>query len=518
MGKAIAKKPTSGPLDAWFTSPGLNNATRKPAAKRKRIIESDDEDELDLPAAKKPALEPRRDSAIDLPVKKPVTASRSDGDFDQNNWIDQKAPRFTATTKAGGGTKTVSIDPISESLQKLTHVKQPFLYFEQKGHIVMDVVYKSKCSPAWRKELDAKSSSKWFEELLPFVPDPVKTAFNQQNDLPSVAELRTLTFYGGQCGSYGDVLTPRSPSSGLPTFLYPGATTHRPAHERKLGHNQPSRLNENPTSRYYKLKHENNDFSSQFVSFARIPIPGWMDEAETGRRRVLCRLAETFFAVLTRSIDETNLSTNTRNFLQVANTASRKAHTNESLVQTEWKGLATHSPLAEQLGKASYGTVAKGRYNERMGYFAEVYGGMQHVPEDIEQAVAKRSVIDVEDVKQRRDLRTEKERADEVHKQAESEYKKKKRANETAEEREERLSYFPTWRENKQAAMTVEDKDEERAYNARKTRKFKVMRAFRAKVLTKQQVDAAEAKDWFGQPGFPTNWNEPPPKKSSTAA
>lgn len=377
----------------------------------------------------------------------------------------------------------------------------------------MDAVQTSETTISWRRELSKRSSAQWFEELKPFIPAAVKTVFDHDRP-PTTSELRSLSFFGEDMGVYGDILTPKSSSSDLPEYLYPGVATHRPAKLRKMDHNSPKKLAEQPESKYYRLKHQSSQFKSHFISFARIQVDGRMTEEEISRRRMLCRIAEAFFTVATKAINSSHPKA--ANLSTVAERAFQKAYGDVSAeglgaVQTEWLGLASHSPLNEQLGTDDYGTVAKSRYEETLEAYAELFDGKENIPDDWEQKAASRSRYDGPLSRQRR-TQVDRQRNDAATLALNAAKNKERRQGLSEEEREESARYHNMYHENMIAAMNQNEKKEFDDKAALNTRKYRVMRAFNTGLLTQSQVDAAAANRWYEQPGWPDRWSRAPPK------
>lgn len=378
----------------------------------------------------------------------------------------------------------------------------------------MEELLQTSTSYTWADILATKSSDAWFDDLSEFIPREVKAVFGKDR-LPTAVELRSLPYHADYAGAYADILT-SLPGRDSQCHVYPGMCSHRPVRTRRSDHESSHSLVKYPASPYYLLKHgaTKDDFSSRFVSFARIPTEdARLDSATIGHRRMLCRLAEGFFTVWTMSSHESHRLAN--DLANASSIAIGRAY--GDLARVDWSGLATHSPLKEQTGRGDRRTVAKGRYEEAMERFAVLYGGMQFVPDDIEALAKRRSKTDQLDQRRLRDERDKRravedpegERAAKAQKNEEA---KAKRAVETTERKEEKAEYHHAYHINRAAAMTEDDKAADALDKSAATRKSRVSKALAAGILTKAQADAAEANNWYAQPGWPSKWSRAPSK------
>ena len=254
-------------------------------------------------------------------------------------------------------------------------------HYEANGRVFMDAVYRSQTSADWRAELDTQPSEQWFKDLSEFVPNEVKKVFNHPDRPPTAAELATLPFHAEYQGVYADVLTPKPSRNGLSPYLYPGAVPRRTAETRKWEHRSPEMLLQYPTNLYYQLKHGGTkDYIGCFVTLVKMRMTLLLGKAQTEHMRVLCRVGETLFTLWLKGFQPTH--TRAIDMVEVSDSAFQVAYPNCKTL--ELLGLATHSPLTEQVGKKEYGTVERARYEEAMEKLAEEYGGMNLVPDEAE--------------------------------------------------------------------------------------------------------------------------------------
>lgn len=389
--------------------------------------------------------------------------------------------------------------------------------FERNGRIVMEELLMTSTSYTWADIITTKTSDAWLEDLTAFIPAEVTAAFGKDR-LPTATEVRSLPFHGNEAGACADVLTADTGLGKPVYYMYPGMCSHRPVHLRRLDHESPSALKKYPDSLYYQLKHGDNShkLSSRFVAFARIPTDdARLEKSTVGHRRMLCRLAEAFFTVWTMSSDTSHRLAG--DLADASRRAIMRAYGNPSDV--EWNGLATHSPLKEQIGRDDRRTVAKGRYEEAMDRLALLYGGASFVPDDMEALAKRHSTTD--QLNQRR-LRDDREKRKEVEypdgvraaKVQRAEETKTRRAGQTAGQKEDTAEYHRAYYVNREVAMTPVEKADDALDKAASTRKHRISKAFDAGILTQAQVDAAKAKDWYAQPGWPKAWSRAPSKKA----
>lgn len=389
----------------------------------------------------------------------------------------------------------------------------PAKIFDTNGRVVMEELLKTSTSYTWADILATKSSAAWFEDLKTYIPREVQAVFG--NVLPpSLAELRSLAYHPDVAGAYGDILSSRSRRGR--SHLYLGMSSHRPVHTRRLDHDNPVALKKYPNSPYYKLKHINNDYSSRFVTFARIPTDdARLDKSEIGHRRMMCRLAEAFFTVWTMATSSDHRLGG--DLGRASGLAFGRMYGED--VEVEWDGLASHSPLKEQIGQADRRVVVKTRYEEAMERLAGLYGGAQFIPDEMEALARIRSKTDQLNQRKLRDDR-EKRKAEEdpegvaAAKKSTNEALRESRANETAEKKEIKSEYHQAYHLNREAAMTTAEKDADKLDKAAASRKCRVSKAFAAGILTKQQFDYAEANAWKSQPSWPKAWSRAPSKKA----
>lgn len=140
------------------------------------------------------------------------------------------------------------------------------------------------------------------------------------------------------------------------------------------------------------MRHSTNDYAHKFVTLASIPIDGRLPEPEKIHRRLLCRIAETFFSIWLVAIDESKKGA--ANLLDCAQRAYGEAYGITSGRLVAWNGFATHFPLKEQTGTRDYRVVANGRYDAAMNGFGEIYGGRDKIPSEIEALAKSRSQVD----------------------------------------------------------------------------------------------------------------------------
>jgi hypothetical protein len=102
-----------------------------------------------------------------------------------------------------------------------------------------------------------------------------------------------------QLTTLADVLTPTVHSLQAPHIYTVCAL--RPIKQRINEHDQLNALVENPDKKYYQLRHSTSsnpsEFSRKFVSLLAIPIDGKLERDAITHRRLLCRIAETFFSI-----------------------------------------------------------------------------------------------------------------------------------------------------------------------------------------------------------------------------
>jgi hypothetical protein len=76
-------------------------------------------------------------------------------------------------------------------------------------------------------------------------------------------------------------------------------------------HNQLTALKDNPREKYYQLRHSTysnpSEFSRKFISLVAIPIGGRLEKDVITHRRLLCRIAETFFSISLMVFDSSSI-------------------------------------------------------------------------------------------------------------------------------------------------------------------------------------------------------------------
>jgi hypothetical protein len=167
--------------------------------------------------------------------------------------------------------------------------------FDRSGKVMMAHTLKSEMTSDWRDLLSAQDSDWWFYCLKTFLNDELVAALDNESS-PSSHTLRSLPFHSDQPGAYAGILTPSSSVSALSSYVYPGCAT-RKVKERTNEHENPQSLIENPNKKYYQLRHGTKDYAHKFVTLARIPNDGTMSQSDRTLRRILCRVAETFFTI-----------------------------------------------------------------------------------------------------------------------------------------------------------------------------------------------------------------------------
>jgi hypothetical protein len=188
------------------------------------------------------------------------------------------------------------------------------------------------------------------------------------------------------------------------------------------------------------------------------------------------------------------------NLLICAEKAHAEAYGSGLLV--EWKGLATHSPFKERTGAVDHSMVANARYEAGLDGFGEIYGGRENIPSDIEAMVKSHSLVDTVRRAERRDERKRKMSTEEytAERDHQKQQKKARRDNMSPEEEQEftghNSGYARTWRQNKKEQMTEEDVVDDKAVDARKQRKCKIMKLFNGGKLTQEQLYDIKANDW----------------------
>lgn len=371
--------------------------------------------------------------------------------------------------------------------------------FQRVGRIMMAWTLKSEKSPEWNRLTQDKTSDEWFDILNQLLVDSTRAVFDHDTP-PKLSDLLALPFTPDAPGVYSAILTPRSLDRSQTSHVYPGCAI-RAVSERTSEHNTPYALVDNPNNKYYQLRHGTRDYDNTFITLVRIPIDGRMPEGLQVLRRLLCRLAETFFTIWLAALDPS--SPKAANLLLCARNAYREAYGTSSQQLVSWGGLATHTPLKEQTAIADYRVVAIGRYETSMQSYAEYYGGREKIPDEIEALVKKRCQVDTVDRSTRKDQRKrnmtdEQQDAERAHQKKQKLERREKLSPEEAEALEENSSsYMRAWNENRRLQMTEQDMIDMKADNARKTRKHKCKVALEKGEITQQQYELARTSDWF---------------------